>query len=361
MDAFTGALILNYFLSSAFHLFKKIGRFFHIPQEFLNLPLKDMEKIAGKEMALKLKNWEKYFNVEEEKKIMEKEGIKGIPYFSPYYPQILKEIPDPPLFLYVKGELESNSWRQCAIVGTRTPTPYGKLVAHRLSSQLASRGITIVSGLARGIDTEAHKGALECGKTIAVLGSGLMRPYPCENKNLVEQISRKGAVVSEFPLYTPPYRYNFPRRNRIISGLSAGVVVVEARKRSGALITAHFAIEQGREVFAVPGKVDSPVSEGTLALIQEGAKLVKDWKDIWDELVNLWGKPEENIRGDNFSLSLTPEQEKILSLLTSHPQHFDVLVRKTNLSPQEFYFHLFQLILSGKVKELPGKFYIKVE
>jgi len=214
-----------------------------------------------------------------------KEHIRIVSIFDESYPTNLKNIFSPPILLYVKGKLLTRDVAGVAMVGSRRPTPYGRLTAERLSAELAGRGITVVSGMARGIDTATHKSALKAGgRTIAVLGSGLDIIYPAENRALAEQIASSGAVISEFPMGTRPLRKNFPRRNRVISGLSLGVVVVEAAQKSGSLITAGFALDQGREVFAVPGKIDSYASKGTHSLIKQGAKLVEDSEDIIEEL-----------------------------------------------------------------------------
>jgi len=315
--------------------------------------------VLEKEKKIDKIEWEKYFNLEREKKILEKEGIKIIVFDSHEFPPLLKEIPSPPILLYVKGDLPTEAWKSIAIVGTRTPSPYGRITAERLSRELASKGITVVSGMARGIDTHAHKSALEVGgRTIAVLGSGLLSPYPPENKPLMEKIISSGAVVSEFPLFTPPWRYNFPRRNRIISGLSAGVIIVEARRRSGALITASLALEQGREVFAVPGKVDSPLSEGTHRLIQEGGKLVRNWEDIWNEFTHIWGEVEDK-RVCSDTRDISPEAEKILKIMEDEPLHLDEISRLAGFPSKKIYNYIMELTLKKKIKELPGKFYLK--
>ncbi|MBU0694284.1 MAG: DNA-processing protein DprA [Candidatus Omnitrophica bacterium] len=216
--------------------------------------------------------------------LISKEKIEVIDIFDENYPSFLKEISYPPLVLYIKGDSGVLNKTLFAIVGTRIPTFYGISMAEDFSCKLSSLGFVIVSGLARGIDTAAHKGAIKKGETVAVLGSGLLNIYPGENKKLAQKISEKGAIISEFPLGEPPLRENFPRRNRIVSGLSRGVLVVEAAIRSGALITARLALEQNREVFALPGKADSPLSKGTHSLIKEGAKLVDSLEDILEEL-----------------------------------------------------------------------------
>ncbi len=219
-----------------------------------------------------------------ELELIEKHAIEVISIDSPKYPELLKNIYDPPAILYVKGKL-SKKGINIAIVGSRKASDYGLKMAQKFAYELASCSITIVSGMARGIDTAAHNGVLQAkGETIAVLGSGLANIYPLENKGLFERIAEFGAVISEFPMQTKPNPGNFPRRNRIISGLSLGVLVIEAAKRSGALITSRFALEQGRDVFALPGKADSLTSYGTNQLIKDGAKLVDGFEEVILEL-----------------------------------------------------------------------------
>ncbi|MCD6363222.1 MAG: DNA-processing protein DprA [Synergistetes bacterium] len=219
---------------------------------------------------------------EKELELLEKEDIGFLTTLDDEYPSMLREIELPPPVLYLKGEISND--RKLAIVGTRRPTQYGRKIAHSFSKELASRGIGIVSGLARGIDSEAHKGALEGGgKTYAVLGSGLLNVYPPELKELASDIALNGALISEFPLRCPPFSWNFPRRNRVISGLSEGVLVVEAPLKSGAMITASFALDQGRDVYAVPGSIFSPKSKGPNLLIGEGAKPILGFEDLLEE------------------------------------------------------------------------------
>jgi len=243
--------------------------------------------------------------LDKELKFIEKEKIDCIDIFDENYPSLLKEIDSFPLVLYIKGDLKLLGKFSLAVVGSRVPTAYGVSVAKDFSSKLSELGLVIVSGLAKGIDTVAHEQAVEKGRTVAVLGSGLLNVYPKENKKLAEAISRKGALISEFPLLTGPASINFPRRNRIVSGLSKGVLVVEAALRSGARITARLAAEQNREVFAVPGSINSPLSRGTHLLIKEGAKLVEGVEDILEEL--------------NIKAETCPESEQVLDLKDKKP------------------------------------------
>ncbi|MCF7907760.1 MAG: DNA-processing protein DprA [Candidatus Omnitrophica bacterium] len=244
-------------------------------REISSLTNNDIEKI------LKFRN-SKVFD--DELRLIEKNKVICLDIFDPGYPSLLREIDSAPLLLYLEGDLTVLNKPLFAIVGSRNATNYGISLAHDYAVKLSSLGIVIISGLARGVDTAAHKGAIETGETVAVLGSGLLNVYPRENQALFEKITAKGVVISEFPLNTPPLPENFPRRNRIVSGLSCGVLVVEAAKRSGALITARLACEQNREVFAIPGPVNSLLSKGPHFLIKDGAKLVETLEDILDEL-----------------------------------------------------------------------------
>jgi len=281
-------------------------------------------------------------------------GVELISISDPRYPSNLREIYDPPLVLYVKGELKQQDKNAVAVVGSRRCSPYGREFARRLASCLAEAGVTVVSGLARGIDTEAHLGALEAGRTIAVLGSGMDRIYPPENYRLAQRIASSGAVLSEFPLGTPPERWNFPVRNRVISGLSLGVVVVEASAKSGALITARLALEQGRTVFAVPGVVGSLFSQGTHRLIKEGAKLVEGPEDVLEEIMPQLEFPERGKPLQGFS----PDEEMVLEILREGPKHVDELLRILKLEASSLNPLLMGLELKGIVKQLPGRIYI---
>ncbi|MCD6583473.1 MAG: DNA-processing protein DprA [Candidatus Omnitrophica bacterium] len=288
------------------------------------------------------------FQIEKELEIAEKEGIEIIDIFSQDYPPFLKEIVFAPPILYVKGEREVLSQICFAIVGSRIPTVYGLSMAERFSFGLASLGIVVVSGLARGIDTQVHRSALRGGKTVAVLGSGLLNLYPKENRKLAYKISEEGALVSEFSLFEPPLRENFPRRNRIISGLSKGVLVVEASAKSGALITARYACEQNREVFALPGQANSPLSKGTNFLIREGAKLVEGIEDILEELnLDIEIEADKGKRG----LSLSPQERKMLEAISEKGTHLEELILKTGLSFDMVNKTVVSLRLKGLIKE----------
>ncbi|MEI8350255.1 MAG: DNA-processing protein DprA [Candidatus Omnitrophota bacterium] len=293
--------------------------------------------------------------LEKEFALIAHKKIHVIDIFDAHYPKLLKEISHPPLILYIKGNVDILNEFLFAIVGTRIPTIYGITMAEEFSYTLASLGMIIVSGLARGIDTAAHKGALKCGKTIAVLGSGLCNIYPKENTQLSERIADTGALISEFPMNEPPRQENFPRRNRIVSGLSKGVLVVEAAQRSGALITAHYALEQNREVFAIPGKADSPLSQGTHSLIKEGAKLVDAAKDILEELHVSFDTKKTN----DHTLSLPKEEQAVFSLLDKEGAHLEEIIQKCHLEQSLVNKIILNLQLKGVVKEVKPSYFVR--
>ncbi len=280
-------ILLNMVEGFGFKKLESLLKVYGEPSLILKAPERELAKIEniGEVISKKIVSL-KGKVLDKELRLMEKRNVYAISVFDPNYPENLKNIYSPPIVLYIKGEIKREDIDAVAIVGSRMPSHYGISSAEKLSADLASYGITIVSGMARGIDTAAAKGALTSGRTIAVLGSGLNDIYPAENKKLADEIGAHGAVISEFPMDTPPIKLNFPRRNRIISGLALGVVVVEAGEGSGALITANFALDDNRDVFAMPGRVDSKTSTGTNRLIKEGAKLVEGADDIIEEIEN---------------------------------------------------------------------------
>ncbi len=286
------------------------------------------------------------------------------------YPRRLKEIHKPPERLFVNGEIRPDDDIAVALVGSRRATQYGLETCERLACELASYGVTVVSGMARGIDTSAHRGALKArGRTIAVMGSGHGHIYPPENKKIYREIAENGAVVSEFPHDVPPLGLNFPRRNRIISGLSLGVVVVEASKDSGALITADFALEQGRDVFAVPGKVNSITSRGTHELIKDGARLVQSADDIMEEL-HLSRKPVVRDAGDErtrdthvraASRAVTEEEARVVRILSDEPMAIDDITEELGMPPHKVSKILLTLELKRCITHIHGDRYIVKE
>lgn len=306
-------------------------------------------------------------------------GARLITIRDPVYPQRLREIFDPPLLLFAIGRTELLAPPAIGIVGTRRPTPYGLAAADRLASDLAKAGLTIISGMARGIDTAAHRAALaEEGDTVAVLGCGVDVLYPIENRKLYEEIGRRGLLISEFPLGAPAYPQNFPIRNRIVSGISVGVVIVEGAQHSGSAITAKLAMDQGREVFAVPGNITSKMSWGPNLLIKQGAKLVQEWTDVTNELPlairrELVVKAQQKVLLEGTEASAdapkdTPEEplkmlaRKLLNQLQIDvPQQLESMLETfEGVSSSELIGALFDLEMSGLVRQLPGKNFVKV-
>ena len=301
-------------------------------------------------------------------------GVQVVPLDDPAYPTRLKQIYDPPIVLYVQGNVPVISQPGIAMVGTRHPTPYGTGMAERLACDLAARGLVIFSGLARGVDAASHRGAIAAkGKTVGVFGTGADVVYPKENRRIVDQLlSLGGAAISEFPLGTSPTPQNFPIRNRIISGISIGVLVVEAAEYSGTRITSRLALEQNREVYAVPGNVTNKNSWGPNTLIKQGAKLVATWEDVWEELpvdirLTLEPKvPNESTGGQTASLfeddKLGPHERKILAVLKcDEATQLDEVIERLEpeLSSSEIFAAMFELELAGRVKQLPGKNFVK--
>jgi DNA processing protein len=296
--------------------------------------------------------------VEDELKKLEKLGGKIITIWDKEYPALLKKIYDPPLLFYLLGELTENDQYSVAIVGTRQPTNYGKVQAERISMELAKQGITIVSGMARGIDSISHNSAIKFGgRTIAVVGSGLDVIYPPENRKLFEKIVEAGAVISEYTLGTKPDAQNFPKRNRLISGLSLGVIIIETAITGGAMQTAAFALDQNREVFALPGNVGVRQSEGTNLLIQKSeAELITSAEDVILELeIKLKPVLGKNIPKQQIDLSLF--EEKIINVLNSEPLHIDKIASLANLSTSDCLVNLLSLEFKGLIKQLPGKMF----
>jgi DNA processing protein len=290
-------------------------------------------------------------------------GVRVVTREDADYPKNLREIYDPPLVLYVKGTLVERDALSIAIVGSRRTTLYGQEMARKLAYQLSRVGVTVVSGLARGIDTQAHKGALQAkGRTVAVIGCGIDVMYPAENKDLAEEIAANGgAIISEFPFGVQPDRQTFPMRNRIVSGWSLGVVVVEANQQSGALITANFAGEQGRHVFAVPGRADSPLSRGSNKLIKDGAKLTEDAEDILNEFEYLLPKTkkEPTKSATGATLVLTAPEARVLTALGEDELVMDEIIQRCGLTTACVSTTLLALEMKRIVRQLPGKIYAK--
>lgn len=276
------------------------------------------------------------------------------------YPEYLRETFDPPHVLYCAGDVAALKGPAVSIVGARKPTPYGRAVADKLAGDLASCGLIVVSGLARGIDSIAHWGAVKEGKTVAVLGSGLDNIYPGDNKKLADRIAAEGAVITEFSLKSKPLGFHFPQRNRIICGLSLATVVIEATKRSGSLITARLALEQNREVMAVPGNITSERSQGTNWLIKEGAKAVESWEDVVEELFSPIRETllSRRKKKESETVELDERGKKIYGhLFSDKAQHIDELLERTGFSVSEALSVLLDLEIKGHIMQLPGKFF----
>lgn len=357
-------ILLNTVENLGFKKLEKLLDVFQDTSRILKAKRSELLAVDGidKELAERITQLDKT-KLSRELRIIEKMGVKVLSVFDDDYPENLKTIYSPPIVLYVKGEIRPEDADAIAIVGTRLPSHYGMSTCENLAYQLASMGITVISGLARGIDTMAHKGAIKAGRTIAVLGSGLNYIYPPENKKLAEDICERGALISEFPMDIPPYRFNFPRRNRVISGLSLGVLVVEASERSGSLITANYALEENKEVFAVPGQVSSTRSVGSNNLIKQGAKLVENVDDIIIEIEARlkYRDVSQRERKESKTVSdvlLTDDEKRIKSFLSHEPLYIDELARKSNISLRKISSLLLSLELKNVVKELPGKNFV---
>lgn len=311
----------------------------------------------GQKRLKKINEVRKNLDLDLELEKLAEKNIKFLTLNDEDYPGLLRNIYDPPPVLYYKGQ-EIFSELALAVIGSRRATVYGRKTAKRLAGRLAGRGITIVSGMARGIDSAGHRGALRAeGKTIAVLGSGIDYIYPPENGDLYEKIQSSGAVISEFPPGVKPVPGNFPRRNRIISGLAKGIIVVEAAKRSGALITTDFALEQGREVFAVPGNIDRSQSRGVNNLIKEGAVIVTEVDDILEELF-LYNETEEKVEKAVYP-ELDKNEMELLEVFKREPElYFDQLYEITNFNKNKLSSYLLKMELKGLIKLKPGKKYV---
>ncbi len=344
-------------------LLKRLLDQFKTPEAVFQAPMNELLNIEGlgERVAKEIRKGPMEKAVEKELYLLKEVGGKIVTLKDSAYPKRLRDIYDPPPLLYVRGELKEEDEFAISIVGSRKTSPYGRGMTERMSQELARHGITIVSGMARGIDSLAHWGALSGGgRTIAVLGCGVDVIYPSENRNLFTKIMDHGAVLSEFPMGSPPEGGHFPKRNRIISGLSIGVVVVQASAESGSLITAGFALEQGREVFAVPGNVGAEGSRGTHQLIKEGAKLVESSEDILEEILPQWRRerePTQKVEGPE--RDLTGEERILYERLGETPSHIDVLIRESQFDPGKVSSLLLNLELKGLVSQWPGKCFSK--
>jgi DNA processing protein len=339
---------------------KKLLALMGSPENIFNSSMTDLLSVKGltREKAKNIKSFRLWDDIEKQMKVIDKKGISVVGFHNPHYPEVLKELADAPIVLFMRGDYHADDRYGIAIVGSRKVTQYGEVVTQRISSELSSAGFSVISGMARGIDTLAHQSALSSGgRTVAVLGSGLDIYYPAENKGLMEKIICSGCVLSEFPPGTMPNRENFPRRNRLISGLSLGVLVVEATVGSGSLITANHALEQNKEVFAVPGNITSSYSEGTNSLIKQGAKIVLRTEDIIEELAPML-KGFIKIR-DKKTFAMTEEENCLCSILTREPKHIDLLTRESGVPMHKILNLLLSLEIKGIIRQASGKrFYL---
>jgi len=354
----------------------KLIRTFGDPQQAFHASLTELQSLGLREaVAQAIHAGISFEDAANEQRKAEAAGAEIIPFQDPRYPQRLKEIYDPPVVLYARGDTELLEAPSVAVVGSRRPTPYGAGAAQKLSRELSNLGVAVISGMARGVDTAAHRGALE-GRTgtIAVLGCGADVVYPKENGKLAEQIIERGVIVSEFPLGTTAFPQNFPIRNRVISGLSLGVMVVEGAQYSGSLITARLALDQGREVFAVPGNIVSKLSWGPNLLIKQGATLVQEANDVIEQLPlpvrrelrlaeqeAARAEPARPAQSSIWDKAVSPLGKQLLALLREDASlHIDEIVRDlAERSPAEILSALSELELYGAIKQLPGKHFVR--
>jgi DNA processing protein len=341
---------------------------FRSPVEVFRAPAQDlMEAGLSGSVAHTIASGCTFEDAAEQYRLMRENGAEMIPVLDPRYPSRLLEIYDPPLLLFARGNADLLNRTGLGVVGTRRPTPYGVAAAERISGELAGAGMVIVSGMARGIDTAAHRAALEVkGATVAVFGSGVDHIYPAENRKLSEQIATRGLLISEFPMGNPGHPQNFPVRNRIISGMSVGVMVVEGAQYSGSAITAQLAMEQNREVFAIPGNITSKMSWAPNLLIKQGAKLVQTAEDILSELSPDVRRGlrqfQPGAEDEGPEQALTPIARKILAALpVEEATSVDALLeRLPDATPSEILATLFEMQLLGLVRQMPGRAYVRV-
>lgn len=362
-------LLRLYFMSSLGSArVRKLIEAFKIPERLYNASFNEIKRVEGfdeslaKQVKSSIKDETLLQKVDSQLSKLKQYNAKLITIWDDEYPENLRNIYNPPVLLFVKGELLTRDTGSIAIVGSRTVSEYGRIAAERIAGDLAAQGITIVSGMASGIDSIAHWGALKAGgRTLAVLGCGIDIVYPAENNSLYKEIIKNGAVISEFEFGTKPWPGNFPARNRIISGISLGTVVVEAGKKSGALITAAAALEQNREVFAVPGNISSKSSEGTNALIRDSAaKLVQNAEDIINELkFRLTGQEGEHKKAPP-PVKLTGDEASVYALVENEPVLVDTMSQKSGISTSKILTQLLSLELKGLVRRLPGNKYVRI-
>lgn len=346
---------------------RKLLEQFGDPQSVLSASKLNLIRVSGigEEVADAVTNWEQSVDLDRELKFIKDYGCRVITQLDEEYPALLREIYDPPVVLYVQGEILPKDKNSIAMVGSRQTSHYGIETARKLSYQLAYTGITVVSGGARGIDTAAHQGALSAGgRTIAVLGTGINIVFPPENVALFGKIAENGAVITQFPFNRPGDKQSFPIRNRIVAGMTQGSVVVEAGLNSGAMITTRFANDYGRQVFAVPGRIDSPRSKGCHDLIKNGAKLCESAEDILDEFEYIFPAsnrpPSPAETGELPGLDLSQEEAVVLDLLERGSMSIDEIIREAAMAPSKANVVTLGLVMKKLVKQLPGRVYERV-
>lgn len=355
---------------------RRLLEVFTSPERILAASASELRAVPGigTEMAETIRDWENQIDLAEELRRVADHGIELLTIEDDRYPPALRQIHDPPHLLFLRGTLLDRDRQAIAVVGSRRVTHYGRECARRLSFQLAHAGVTVVSGLARGVDTAAHEASLAAGgRTIAVLGSGIGNIYPPENAALADRIATSGAVLSEFPVLYVPDKQSFPLRNRIVSGMSQGILVVEAPARSGALITANQAMEQGRTVYAVPGPIDRPHSEGCNRLIQDGAKLVIDSRDVLEEMDTLFSldsvtqsaprgpkSAEPPVQAPSLLATLDPVERVILEAVGESETTIDDIIDRAHQPTAIVSATLLRLEMKRLVKALPGKYFVRM-
>ncbi|SKA92285.1 DNA processing protein [Prosthecobacter debontii] len=335
------------------------------PESVLSASVSDLLRVEGigSAQAEAIHQWDREGHLEKELQKVRQRGLTLLTQEDDLYPPLLKQVHDAPVLLYVWGELQKRDHHAIGVVGSRHATIYGMNATKKLSFQIAYTGYTVISGLARGIDTAAHEAALAAkGRTVAVIGSGIGRLYPPENKALAERIAQQGAVISEYPVDRPADRQTFPYRNRVVAGWGSGLLVVEAPVKSGSLITAQQAAEQGRTVYAVPGPIDKPTSSGCNRLIQQGAKLVMDGADILDDLMVLFptAPTAPKVEPPPPAVTLTLDEQILFNALTSDELHIDELTSRSGLAPGTVNVNLMRLEMKRLIRALPGRRYVRV-
>lgn len=343
-----------------------LGHFDGDPVAVLHATAATLERVPGigPETAGAIAGWRESADLDGELRRITQSGIRVVCDRDDEYPPLLREIYDPPIVLYVRGRLLPGDRNAVALVGSRLTTSYGIETARRFGYQLGYTGVTVVSGGARGIDTAAHQGALAAkGRTVAVLGTGIDRVFPPENAELFEQIARNGAVVTQFPFHRPADRQTFPIRNRIVAGMTLGTAVIEANLASGALITADFAVEYGRQVFAVPGRIDSPRSRGCHELIKKGAKLCEGIDDILGEFEYLFPPSSKGQPGVSAPapLELAPSEEAVFQVVGREERPVDEIIRECGLATREVNVALFSLEMKRLIRQRPGRRYVRAD